>query len=185
MKINFFHLIFRILNLFGTFPTILNTLEPSKTLQHTKMNFSTTEISSITPWITLNLLRTPRTLHFELWTFFFIFHHKFSFTNPHKSTISHLLLSQRLKIRRILGISLPARRTKLILVGTNSMPAEATNLIATGAGIKAQVVDLEGFHAEWTFGQVITAGIHHVHDDLHAKLFSIKNTKHTFERLLC
>lgn len=59
------------------------------------------------------------------------------------------------------------------------MPAESTNLIATGARIEAQVVDLEGLHAEWAFGQVITAGIHDVHDELHSKMFSIKNTKHT------
>lgn len=94
---------------------------------------------------------------------------------------SHLLLSQRLKIRRILRISFPACRTQLVLVGTNSMPAESTNLIAAGAGVEAQVVDLEGFHAERTFGQVITAGIHGVHDtfDETSKMFSIKNTKHT------
>lgn len=98
---------------------------------------------------------------------------------------SHLLLGQRLKIRRILGISFPARRTKLVFIGTNSMPAESTNLIATRAGIEAQVVDLERFHAERTFGQVITAGIHGVHDtfDETSKMFSIKNTKHT--HLLC
>jgi hypothetical protein len=59
------------------------------------------------------------------------------------------------------------------------MPAESTNLIAASAWIKAKVIDLKRFHAERALGQVITAGIHNVHDELHTKMFSIKNTKHT------
>lgn len=74
-----------------------------------------------------------------------------------------LLLRKRLEIRRILGISLPASRTQLVLVRSDSMPAEPTNLVATGTRIETQVVDLERFHAEGAFGQVITAGIHYVH----------------------
>lgn len=59
------------------------------------------------------------------------------------------------------------------------MPAESTNLIATSAGIEAEVVNFKRLHAEWAFGQIITAGIHYVHNDLHSKLYFQLKTQNT------
>jgi len=91
----------------------------------------------------------------------------------HKNTLqreetkdSHLLLSQGLEIGRILRVSLPASRTQLILVRTDPMPAEPTDLIATRARKETQIVHFQWFHTQRTFGQLITAaGIENVHDD--------------------
>lgn len=80
-----------------------------------------------------------------------------------KGRRTHLLLGERLEIRRILGISLPAGRTQLILVRSDSVPTEPTDLVAASARIEAQVVDLQRLHAQRTLGQVISAGIHDVH----------------------
>lgn len=76
----------------------------------------------------------------------------------------YLLLSKRRKIRRILGVRLTARRAQLILVRSDAVPTETTNLVATGARIKVEVVNLKGLHAQWAFRKFIAAGIHHVHN---------------------
>lgn len=55
--------------------------------------------------------------------------------------LSHLLLGQRLKVRRILGVSFPASRAQLVLVRSDSMPTEPADLIATGARVETQIVD--------------------------------------------
>lgn len=73
------------------------------------------------------------------------------FCRNKKALSAHLLLSQRLKVSRILGISLSTRRTQLVLVRSNAVPAEPANLVATRARIEAQIVDLERFHAQWAF----------------------------------
>jgi hypothetical protein len=84
--------------------------------------------------------------------------------SAHRRMMStHLLLGQRLEIRWILGISLPACRTQLVLVRSDSMPTEPTNLIATGARVETQIIDFQRLHAQWALGQVIAAGIHYVH----------------------
>lgn len=75
-----------------------------------------------------------------------------------------LLLSQRLEVSGILRIRFPACRTELIFVRSNPMPTEAADLVATGARIEAQIVDLQWLHAQWTFRQFITAVVQYTHD---------------------
>jgi len=75
----------------------------------------------------------------------------------------YLLLGQWRKIRWIFRISFPARRTQLILIGTDSVPTEPTNLIATGAWIKVQVVNFEWFHAQGTLDLFVATMIKHIH----------------------
>lgn len=77
---------------------------------------------------------------------------------------THLLLSQRLKVSGILRIRFPACRTELIFVRSNPMPTESADLVATGAWIEAQIVDLQWLHAQWTFRQLITAVVQYTHD---------------------
>jgi len=62
------------------------------------------------------------------------------------------------------------------------MPAKPADLVAAGARVEAQVVDLQRLHAQGTFGKFIAAGIHNIHDDFDRslsrdKIFSSKNTK--------
>jgi hypothetical protein len=43
------------------------------------------------------------------------------------------------------------------------MPTEPANLIAARAWEEAQIVDLERLHAQWTFGQFISAIVETIH----------------------
>lgn len=56
------------------------------------------------------------------------------------------LFREGLKVGGVFRIGLPARRTETILVRTDSMPAKSTNLVATCAWKKIQVVDFQWFH---------------------------------------
>lgn len=80
------------------------------------------------------------------------------------TSFTHLLLSQRLEISWILRIRFPACRTEFVFISSNPMPAEPTDLVATGAWIEAQIVDLQWLHAQWTFRQLITAVVQYTHD---------------------
>lgn len=82
------------------------------------------------------------------------------------SIIPHLLLGQRRKISRILWVRLPTRRTQLVLVGPDPVPAEPADLVATRARVEVQVVHLDRLHAQRTLGRLILAIVERVHPKL-------------------
>lgn len=50
---------------------------------------------------------------------------------------------------------LSAGRTETVLVCPDSMPAEAADLVSTGAGEEVDVVDLQRFHTQWALHRVV------------------------------
>lgn len=82
---------------------------------------------------------------------------------PSNPLSSHLLLGQGRKVGGILRIRLPARGTQLVLVGSDPVPAEATDLVAARARVKVQVVHLYWLHAQRALGRLLLAIVERVH----------------------